>query len=166
MSINKYKPHVWLIPEDEANRQLAIGFLNHVSVSDGAVGVRAPAGGWSKVLGIFESEYLPLLRQSNHAHVVMLIDFDEVEGRRDQFEQKIPKDVSSRVFVVGSKDEPETLKHELDWSYEKIGRELAEGCHRADLELWHHAQLIHNASELQRMADVVKPILFKAANVP
>ena len=27
MSVNKYKPHVLLIPEDDANRQLANGFL-------------------------------------------------------------------------------------------------------------------------------------------
>jgi hypothetical protein len=29
MSANKYKPHVVVLPEDDANRQLANGFLTH-----------------------------------------------------------------------------------------------------------------------------------------
>jgi uncharacterized protein YfaP (DUF2135 family) len=110
MSTNKYRPHLCLVPEDDANRQLAIGFLNHEAVADRAVDVRGPAGGWAKALDVFESEYIPHLRRFPSAHVLMLIDFDEVEDRRSQFEGKIPNDVQSRVFVVGSKDEPETLK--------------------------------------------------------
>jgi hypothetical protein len=162
MSVNKYKPHVFLIPEDDANRQLAVGFLDHEAVADRVVDMRDPAGGWSKVLDIFESEYLKLLRGNENAHVVMLIDFDKkVEDRKVQVQQKIPDDVSSRVFVVGSKDEPESLKGELGMAFERIGRELADDCLKDDFELWRHPHLIHNSDEWQRMVHAVKPILFQ-----
>jgi hypothetical protein len=82
MSVNKYRPHVRLLPEDDANRQLVLGFLNHEAIADTVVDVRAPAGGWHEVLDVFESEYLPQLRRHQGAHVVMLIDFDGDESRR------------------------------------------------------------------------------------
>src|SRR5437763_1041855 len=136
MSVNKFKPHVFLIPEDDADRQLAIGFLDHYAVADRVVDMRDPAGGWSKVLDVFEVEYLKLLRSSENAHLVMLIDFDEkIEVRRAHVEQRIPVEVRSRVFFVGSKGTPETLRRELGMSPDRIGRALAEDCLKKELEL-------------------------------
>jgi hypothetical protein len=161
MRANKYRPHVLLIPEDDANRQFANGFLLHDAVDENRVDIRSPAGGWTKVLEIFESEYLHLLRGSPYAHVIMLIDFDEVEDRILQFEHRIPQDVSSRVFVIGAKDEPETLKGQLKMGLEKIGFALAQDCFKGEFEVWNHSHLIHNRAELLRLVDVVKPILFQ-----
>jgi hypothetical protein len=158
---NKYKPHVRLIPEDDANRQIAIGFINHWAVSATVVDIRGPAGGWPRVLDIFESEYLPDLRKFPNAHVVMLIDFDEDVERREQFEQKIPRDVKERVFVIVSKYNPEILRRELKLAFDIIGSELAQECHKEEFKLWQHEHLIHNSSELQRMMAVVKPIVFQ-----
>lgn len=162
MSVNKERPHVFLIPEDDADRQLAIGFLDHYAVADRFVDLRDPAGGWSKVLDVFEEEYLRRLRGSENAHLVMLIDFDEkIDIRRAQVEQRIPTDVRSRVFFVGPKGTPETLRRELGMSRERIGNALADDCLKKEFELWRHPHLIHNKDELQRMIEVVKPILFQ-----
>ncbi len=117
--VNRYRPHVWLIPEDDADRELAVGFLNHEAVADRVVGVRAPAGGWHEVLDVFESEYLPQLRRHLGAHVVMLIDFDGDESRRAHFEARIADDVRPRVFVIGSKDDPETLSARWECRWKK-----------------------------------------------
>ena len=160
MMVNYYRPHVWLIPEDDADRQLANGFMNHDAVDDNRISVRAPAGGWSKVLDVFENEYVPRLRNYRDHHVVMLIDFDDVEGRMTQFEQRIPDDVRSRVFVIGPKDEPEDLKRELGMTFEKIGRELAQNCLEGGYDLWQHPHIRHNNAELQRLVAAVRPILF------
>jgi hypothetical protein len=82
MSVNKYKPHIVLIPEDDANRQLAIGFLQHYAVNTGVMDIRAPAGGWPEVLAIFQKEYVKYLHAYSNAHVCMLVDFDDnIEGR-------------------------------------------------------------------------------------
>ena len=108
--VNRYRPHVWLIPEDDADRQLAVGFLNHEAVADRVVGVRAPAGGWHEVLDVFEKRVSSAASQVSRPHVVMLIDFDGDESRRAHFEARIADDVRPRVFVIGSKDDPETLE--------------------------------------------------------
>ena len=92
--------------------------------------------------------------------MVLLIDFDEVGDRRAQCEHRVPDDVKPRVFVVGSKDEPETLKGELGMPLEKIGWQLAQDCLSDDLGWWRHPHLSHNSAELQRLVQVVKPMLF------
>jgi hypothetical protein len=166
MSINKYQPHVWIIPEDRANEEIANGFIQHHAV-DRAVATRAvqvvrPAGGWSNVIVVFEREYVPWLRRFADSQVVMLVDFDDkIDDRKTLFGQAIPEDLKSRVFVIGSKENPESLRRELKMSFEKIGTALADDCLGQGFKLWCHAHLIQNSSELDRMAHVVKPMLFR-----
>src|SRR5947209_18812124 len=129
MTMNKYAPHVYVIPEDDRDRQIADGFVLHHQVKDTRIQVVPPAGGWSKVLKTFRDEYIQKIREYPHAHVVMLIDFDgRIDERRAEFEQAIPDDLKVRVFVVGSKDNPETLKKALKISFEEIGKSLANDC--------------------------------------
>src|SRR3954447_13004574 len=108
--MNKYAPHVYVIPEDDADRQIADGFVLHHQVKHTRIQVVPPAGGWPVVLEIFRREYIRKLREYPHAHVIMLIDFDDVvETRKNQFKEAIPEDVKMRVFVIGSKETPEAL---------------------------------------------------------
>ena len=44
--MNKYAPHVYIIPEDDRDRQIAEGFVNHHEVDDRRIQVMPPAGGW------------------------------------------------------------------------------------------------------------------------
>lgn len=164
MSVNKYKPHVWVIPEDEADRQLVRGFLQHHAVDFRAVGVNEPAGGWQRALEMFEEEFVPYLRNYPASQVVLVIDFDDkFEPRFTDCSQRIPEDLKARVFVIGSKDEPETLRTELKMSFETIGRTLAEDCGQDDLGRWSNPHLAHNLAELQRLIPNIKPILFPGA---
>ena len=48
MSVNKAKPHLYVIPEDDADRQIAKGFVLHGRVDERRVQVVEPAGGWSR----------------------------------------------------------------------------------------------------------------------
>jgi hypothetical protein len=57
MSVNKYTPHILVLPEDDANRQLANGFLLHPSLST-QIQVLEEVGGWSKVLDCFEKDHV------------------------------------------------------------------------------------------------------------
>ena len=162
MNVNIYKPHVLLVPEDAANRQLAVGFQNHEAVADRLINIRKPAGGWEKVLDVFQVEYVPLLRNSPLALVIMLIDFDDkdIDQRRKLFADKIPDEFRSRVFVIGAKDEPESLKREFKRTLEDIGKVLAHECFEGQFNLWAHSHLSHNSEELKRLVAAVKPILF------
>jgi hypothetical protein len=159
--MNKYASHVYVIPEDDRNRQIADGFVLHHQVKDTRIQVVPPAGGWSKVLTTFLDEYIPKLRDYPDSHVVMLIDFDDqVEKRRGDFAQEIPNEFKTRVFVLGSKHTPEALKKALKIGFEEIGKSLANDCAAGTVEHWDHEQLHHNDAERQRLVQTVKPFLF------
>jgi len=159
--MNKYAPHVYVIPEDDADRQIADGFVNHHEVKDTRIRVMPLAGGWRNVLKTFQDEYIQTLRNYQHAHVVMLIDFDgHTDERRAEFAQAIPVDLRMRAFVVGSKDNPETLKKALKIGFEEIGKTLADDCRTDTAGHWNHEQLQHNDAERQRLVQTVRPFLF------
>jgi exoribonuclease R len=159
--MNRYRSHVYVIPEDDRNRQIADGFILHDQVNDMRIQVIPPAGGWSRVIEVFCDEYISKLRGYEEAHVVMLIDFDNrIEQRLARLAQDIPDELKDRVFVVGSRDEPETVKQALNMSYEEIGRALAEDCSANTTQFWDHDQLLHNDSERQRLVQIVRPFLF------
>jgi hypothetical protein len=64
-----------------------------------------------------------------------------------------------RVFILGARSEPEALKPDLG-SYETIGRALAKDCHEGTDATWGHDLLLHNAIEIDRLRQHVRPILF------
>src|SRR5204862_1913658 len=108
------------------------------------VQVVEPAGGWARVLDTFKKEYVPLLQQNGYTHVVMIVDFDgDVAGRRSHFEAGIPQELRTRVFVIGSRDTPESLRQSLGKGYEDIGRSLADDCDGDRRDTWDHELLRH-----------------------
>lgn len=164
MSGNKYKRYVAVIPEDEADRQLANGFSEHPAVFPPALDIRPVAGGWQHVLDVFQQEYVSYMRRFPAVHVVLLLDFDEKgENRRTTCEGRIPPDLKSRTFLIGTSDEPEDFKKAVNLTFEQIGFALADGCGREDLGLWAHPHLVHNLPELTRLMPILRPILFAGA---
>ena len=161
--MNKYAPHVYVIPEDDADRALANGFVDHHQVKYMRIQVAPTAGGWGKVLKIFRDEYVPWLRKYSDAHVVMLIDFDDqVVNRKAQFENEVPEELKARVFVIGSKLNPERLKQALNLEFERIGDTLASECYAGATEHWDHEHLKHNDAERKRLIATVRPFLFES----
>jgi hypothetical protein len=161
VSVNKYRPHLYIVPEDDRNRQIADGFLLHHAVAETRVRVMPPPGGWGRVRDTFMKEYVPLLRQYEYANVVLLIDFDgSPEERRNEFKSRIPGEFQDRVFVIGPLREAEPLKRAINISYEDIGRPLADDCHADTVDVWGHDDLRHNEEERLRLVEIVKPFLF------
>lgn len=98
--VNKYKPHLLVLAEDLATHDIAVGFNDYAS---GAMEVLKYLRGWSDVLAVFEDTYITYLREHPGAHIVLLIDFDNVfPGRLQRFQSSIPVDISDRVFVLGA----------------------------------------------------------------
>jgi len=160
MSVNKYKPHLYVIPEDDRDRQIADGFVLHARVDARQVQVVGPAGGWVRVLETFKKEYLPLLK-NDKAHVVLLIDFDgSPTERRAKIELEIPQELRSRVFVVGPRGTPESLRKSLGKDYEDIGKSLANDCDGGTLDVWGHEHLLHNERDRLQLVGTVKQFLF------
>ncbi len=160
MSINKYQQHLFVLPKDDANRQIANGFILNLNVNSRAIQVLPEARGWENVVEIFTNEYVTTMRKYTHRMIVLLIDFDEDENRLSYIKDKIPKDLIDRVFVLGVLSEPENLRKDIRENFENIGEALAQDCSDDTNKLWGHNLLKHNQAELDRMIVSVKPFLF------
>lgn len=158
---NKYQPHILVLAEDDANRQIANGFLLEPYLNNRAVKVLPLPGGWKKTVEEFTKNYASEMRQLPEKMMVLLIDFDENENRLSYVESHIPDDLKARVFVLGVLSEPENLRTDIKKTFEEIGKALAKDCSDNTNELWGHNLLKHNKGELDRMASSVKPFLFK-----
>jgi hypothetical protein len=159
--MNRSKPHVYIVPEDRRDEQIAIGFVSHHLVQPGRMRVMRRRRGWRDVLESLKEEYIPTLHDWSLAYVVLIVDFDgQGESRRKEFENVIPDDLKPRVFVLGASDEPEVLKRTLNLSYEEIGRTLAAECESESSNLWSHPELANNATERKRLFEAVKSFVF------
>jgi hypothetical protein len=165
MSVNKYQPHVLVLPEDDANRQLATGFLLDPLLLIRKIQVLPPVAGWAKVLDCFLSDHVSGMEKCPQRCVVLLIDFDGEQERLNHIKSQIPARLDERVFVLGAWTEPEALKTDFG-SYETIGMALAKDCREDTDTVWAHPLLHHNAAEIGRLRRRVRPILFAAGHEP
>lgn len=162
MSVNRYQPHVLVLPEDDANAQIVNGFLLEPALQLARIQVLRPAGGWEHVLDRVRLEHAQGLRRYANRRLVLLIDFDDqIQTRAAHFASDLPPDVCNRIFLLGSQREPEHLRTVCGLSFESIGRYLARDCAEQKASgLWQHEQLSHNAEELTRLMADVRPFLF------
>lgn len=162
MAVNRYSDHVLVVPEDDANRQLANGFITHFSVKPRAIQVLNPEGGWLKVLSKFQNLLIEDLRNYPKMHLVLLVDFDnDYQGRIQQFKQECPQELCDRFYVLGVRSEPESIKRAMAKSYETIGHLLVDDCRGNANTHWSHSELQHNLGEIARLNASVSPFLFK-----
>ena len=163
--VNRNRPHVLVIPEDEANSRIVNGFhLDLDPTAERQLQVLPEAGGWTHVLEVFESTYVPYLDRCAIGHLVLLIDFDKREDRLVSATARIPQRLRDRVFILGCRNEPKNLKGtRLGCILEDVGMRLAEDCRNETDIMWGCAELRHNAPELARMREVIRPILFPEA---
>lgn len=161
MSVNRYQPHVLVLPEDDANRQLANGFIQDQDVSTRRIQVLEPAGGWMRVLEYFKSDHVRAMETCPLRSMVLLIDFDGKKDRMNLAKEVTPSHLTERVFVLGVLTEPEDLRKASLGSYETIGRAMAKDCREETDTTWGHDLLQHSAGEIGRLRDSVRPFLFE-----
>lgn len=161
MSSNKYKPHLLVLPEDDANRQIANGFILNPALNGRAIRILPPPGGWLKVVDAFKNEQYYGMPKYPQRRVLLVIDFDgQAEERLDLIQKQIPPNLKDRTFVIGSFSDPEHLKTAMGKHFEAIGQALAQDCAEDDYTTWEHDLLKQNKTELNRMIASVKPFLF------
>lgn len=160
---NDYPPHVSILPEDDANRQLIVGFLLDPYLSSYRVKVLRVAGGWGKVLERFQANHIAEMRKHENRFMILLIDFDQREDRFAKAKEVVPEDLEKRVFILGAWSEPEELRKAGLGSYETIGQALAKDCREGTDTIWGHPLLRHNVPELDRLRPHAYSILFPPA---
>ena len=166
MSANKYQPHLLILPEDDAYRDMANGFVTHSAIRPRKIHIEKPAGGWSDLLECFSDKYAPGVRAHQHRHMLLLLDFDGQSQRACCVNKAIPPDIQGRVFFLYARDEAENIKRELGPGHsEAIGVRLAQSCydgaHADSNSPWLCPQLQYNSSELTRLATAVRPFIFQ-----
>ncbi len=159
MSVNKYLPHVYVLPEDDANRQVANGFFLDERLRQRQLYVLEEAGGWNEVLERFCSIHAAEMERVPGRFMVLLIDFDNKIDRLQSSRDRIPTHLRDRVFILGVLSEPEDLKHDLG-SFETIGLALAKDCREETNATWGHRLLRHNGGEADRLRVQVRQVLF------
>ena len=161
MSVNKHQPHVMVLPEDDANKDIANGFqLAMDQRAQRQLQILPEAGGWAHVLDAFERDQIQDLEKYPDRYLVLVIDFDNVAGRRGFAETRIPAHLRDRVFILGTRSEPEELRRETGLKYDAIGERLAEDCRQRTTSFWDQDLLADNGPELTRLFERVRPILF------
>ena len=150
MAANAFRPHLLIVPEDDANLQIVNGFLLGMRGSSRSVQLEPPAGGWVKVIERFEAEIEPTLARYPERLVLLLIDCDGDLTRLDAVRQRVRQDFADRVFALGAGTEPEDLRKDLG-AYEKIGGVVATQCEEGIGEVWDHELLRHNIPEVKRL---------------
>ncbi|MFW5640273.1 MAG: hypothetical protein ACOC0H_03805 [Thermodesulfobacteriota bacterium] len=162
MSSNKFKPHLLVLPEDDANQQIATGFTLNPALDQRNITILRPFGGWMKTVDAFTANNFYEMRRYHQRRVLLLVDFDGHAAERLEFIQnQIPQDLEDRTFVFGSFSDPENLKTAMGMHFEAIGQALAQDCAEDRYTTWKHDLLMHNQSELGRMVASVRPFLFE-----
>jgi len=158
--VNKYVPHVFVLPEDDANSELANGFLLHEELDQRAIQILNCVGGWAHVREKFEEDHINAMRRFPLRHMILLVDFDDRANRFQAMIENVPDDLRHRVFVVGVSSEPEDLPRANLGTNETVGYQLAQECFEESRTTWKHELLKHNVPELDRMAQSLRPFLF------
>ena len=93
MSVNRFRPHIFILPEDDANRQIENGFV--LNIDSGQIQILTEAGGWTHVRDDFTSDHIRDMRQYSERVMVLLIDFDDGFPRRlKDVQDEIPNDLA------------------------------------------------------------------------
>ena len=161
--VNFHKPHVYVLPEDRANRQMADAFRLEIEFTQSRQMMVLPkAGGWPKVFKLFKSVHIREMEACRDRYMILLIDFDcKWEERINRARSDIiPAHLTDRVFILGAWKEPEDLMRANLGTFEEIGKAMARDCRDGTDNIWMHELLRHNASELDRLREHVRPILF------
>jgi hypothetical protein len=71
--INRYKPHVYILPEDDTNRQIANGFLQNPELNIRAIQILPIIGGWQKTVDTFKNVHVQIGRASCRERVYVQV---------------------------------------------------------------------------------------------
>ena len=159
MSLNRYSPHLIILTEDDANRQIVNGFLQDTRIMHRRVQAMPPAGGWLKVQDQFREDYKQAMYSLQHRHMLLVFDCDGDTSRIETLLQAVPNDLRERVFVLGTFRTPEALAGKMNMTREEIGGRLASECAEGKNEQWSNEHLRHNQAELERLNKKVVPFL-------
>ena len=161
---NKFRDHLVIVPEDQKNNDLINGFVNASLFESRAFQVQAIAGGWPKAVDSLQHMQLAALPLRR---ILLVIDFDEkLESRYGQVNDRLSKFLAptehQRVYLLGTRSEPEDFRSTLKMSSEQVGAQLYLDCKTPQPGLWGHALFTHNLKTRARLIAEILPFLINS----
>ena len=158
MKANRERWHLFIKPEDDANRQLANGFVESLSfLAQTKVQIDRPAGGYLKALEFVADAQLERFPERR---LLILIDFDKSADIRKRIVERYSS-VNNRIFVLGAKPEAEDLRRELKCHLCECGAKIADSCEDSGCAIWAIDSLRHNEKSLSRLCPEIYRELIK-----
>lgn len=166
MSVNLFLPHLIVIPEDNANREIANGFRLIIEKNDRQFLIKKLARGWPNGRNelVALSDSTGHLQKYKSSHAALIVDFDGKRERGSEIKQMVAEGVRDRVFVIGVLTEPEELRNVTRMKFEQLGSQIGEGCKGSSIGFWQHDLLVHNIEEIRRLSGAVRDIFFNGTN--
>ncbi len=96
--MNKYHPHVLVLLEDDAYRQIANGFRLQIEKFGNLSQIMSLAKGWAKVRDKFSEQYEADMLKYSNRYMIMLVDADGRYDRRERIQTKISAVLIDRVL--------------------------------------------------------------------
>lgn len=162
MSINRYQNYLIVLFEDNAYKDLFMGFDFSVQRQ---ISLKPICGGFDSVYVQLTNEKDVLLKELNkysNAYVLALIDADldnhphSQKGKIDKLKTAIDAKYQDRIFIIGSKIEAEDIKRAIisEGNWKTVAQKLEDSCQNHDCELWQDEMLKHNLDEISRLKQV------------
>lgn len=162
MSVNNAKPYLIVLFEDNAYKDLFMGFDFSMQRQ---ILLKPVCGGFPSVCVQLTNEKGVLLKELNQfsrAYVLALIDADldnhpcSQKGKIDKLKTEIDTKYQDRIFIIGSRIEAEDIKRKIigKGSWKKVVQKLEESCKDDNCQLWQDEILKHNLDEIARLKQV------------
>lgn len=162
MSVNREKPYLIVLFEDDAYKDLFMGFEFSMQKQ---ISQRPVCGGFDSVHLLLTNEKSILLKELNKfpkAYVLALIDADSdnyphsQKGKIDTLKTAIDVKYQDRVFIIGSKIEAEDIKQVIigQGKWKTVSQKLEDSCKNDHCQLWQDDMLKHNLDEISRLKQV------------
>lgn len=162
MSVNRYQNYLIVLFEDNAYKDLFMGFDFSMQKQ---ISLRPVCDGFDSVCIQLTSEKGVLLKELNQfskAYVLALIDADldnhpySQRGKIDKLRTSIDNKYQDRIFIIGSKIEAEDIKRAIisQGEWKAVSQKLENSCKNENCELWQDDMLKHNLDEITRLKQV------------
>lgn len=159
MSVNREKPYLIVLFEDNAYKDLFMGFQFSTQRQ---VKQNTVYGGFKYIyLELTNNDSLTLkeLKKYSNAYVLAMIDADldsQSESNIEKLKSSICTEYKERVFVVGSQYEAEDIKKTVieQGKWKSVSKKLENSCINEDCGLWQDEMLEHNSAEIARLKKI------------
>lgn len=164
MSINRYQDYLIVLFEDNAYKDIFLGFSFSKNKQ---ILLKPVCQGFGDVFLQLSDKGSLILKELNmyhHAYVLACIDADldsQNESKIEKLKKSLFTEYKERIFILGSRYEAEHIKRFIiqQGKWKKVGEMLENDCKNEHYQLWRNEMLQHNGNEIERFRKIFHSFL-------